>query len=85
MNKKKNFRTKRKGLRKEKIIIIRVSGQEKKEIEEMAINERKQVSELFRSLLGEHQQKKQLEINFKIAEKFEKLLEEYRELLEKKC
>ena len=67
--------------RKEKKILIRVNEQEKKTAEEMAQSEGKNTSEFFRDLLDEHRQKKFMDVHMTIVEKYENLLEKYRQLL----
>lgn len=67
--------------RKERKILIRVNEQEKRAAEELSQKEGKNTSEFFRDLLEEHRQKKFMDIHMSIVEKYENMLEKYRELL----
>jgi hypothetical protein len=70
-------------MKKEKKILIRVNRDEKKQAELLAKQEGKNTSEFFRSLLREYGDRKMLEVHLNIVQKYEGVLEKYRNLLTK--
>ena len=67
--------------RKEKKILIRVNNEEKRMADESARKAGKNTSEFIRSLIREKEESKRLEVQVNIAEKYEKVLGKYEELL----
>jgi hypothetical protein len=67
--------------RKTRKILIRVNRDEKKLAEELSHKKGKNTSEYFRDLLHDDAESVHLNIHLKIAEKYEKTLDEFRSLL----
>ncbi len=67
--------------RKEKKILIRVNDEEKQLADNAARKAGKNTSEFIRSLIREREESKKLEVHVNIAEKYEKMLDKYENLL----
>lgn len=67
--------------RKEKKILIRVNNEEKQLADQAARKAGKNTSEFIRSLIRKSEENKKLEVHVNIAEKYEKMLGKYEELL----